>query len=84
MLLVLFDLFGQEVKFTPGQCCFVTLVNPPYDEERGARRHFPVVTFRTSAGPRLLHATTQRRLQALVRRTSIGAEAEVAQRGVCQ
>jgi ferredoxin-NADP reductase len=43
-LLVLFDLQGQEVEFTPGQYFFVTLLDPPYDDERGARRHFSVVT----------------------------------------
>src|SRR5438105_15853469 len=43
-LLVLFDLLGEEVDFTPGQYFFVTLLDPPYDDERGPRRHFSVVT----------------------------------------
>src|SRR5947208_15243967 len=43
-LLVLFDLLGEEVDFTAGQYFFVTLLDPPYNDERGARRHFSVAT----------------------------------------
>jgi ferredoxin-NADP reductase len=43
-LMVVFDLLGQEVDFTPGQYFWVTLVDPPYDDEKGARRHITVVT----------------------------------------
>ena len=43
-LLVLFDLQGQEVDFRPGQYFWVELLDPPYDDEKGARRHITVVT----------------------------------------
>jgi len=43
-LLVLFDLLGREVEFKPSQYFFVTLLDPPYEDELGARRHFSVVT----------------------------------------
>src|ERR671923_637571 len=43
-LLVVFDLLGEEVDFTPGQYFWVTLLDPPYDDERGPRRHISVVT----------------------------------------
>src|SRR5919109_977482 len=43
-LLVVFDLLGQEVDFLPGQYFWVTLVDPPYDDEKGSRRHITVVT----------------------------------------
>jgi ferredoxin-NADP reductase len=43
-LLVVFDLLGREVDFTPGQYFWVTLLDPPYDDERGPRRHISVVT----------------------------------------
>lgn len=43
-LLVTFDLQGQEVDFKPGQYFFVTLVDPPYEDEKGPRRHISVVT----------------------------------------
>jgi ferredoxin-NADP reductase len=43
-LLVVFDLLGREVDFTPGQYFWVTLLDPPYDDEKGPRRHISVVT----------------------------------------
>jgi ferredoxin-NADP reductase len=43
-LLVIFDLLGREVDFTPGQYFWVTLLDPPYDDEKGPRRHISVVT----------------------------------------
>jgi len=43
-LLVLFDLLGAEVDFTPGQYFWVTLLDPPYEDEKGPRRHISVVT----------------------------------------
>jgi ferredoxin-NADP reductase len=77
-LLVLFDLLGQEVEFTPGQYFFVTLLDPPYDDERGARRHFSVVTSPNERGAlgfctRLRDSAFKRSLVEL----PVGAEAEV-------
>jgi ferredoxin-NADP reductase len=77
-LLVLFDLLGQEVEFTPGQYFFVTLLDPPYDDERGARRHFSVVTSPNERGAlgfctRLRDSAFKRSLLEL----PVGAEAEV-------
>src|SRR5687768_4229906 len=43
-LLVIFDLLGEEVDFEPGQYFWVTLLDPPYDDEKGNRRHISVVT----------------------------------------
>src|SRR6266487_429554 len=43
-LMVVFDLLGQEVDFHPGQYFWVTLLDPPYDDEKGPRRHISVVT----------------------------------------
>jgi ferredoxin-NADP reductase len=43
-LLVIFDLLGHEVDFTPGQYFWVKLLDPPYDDEKGPRRHISVVT----------------------------------------
>jgi ferredoxin-NADP reductase len=77
-LLVVFDLLGEEVQFTPGQYFFVTLLDPPYDDERGARRHFSVVTSPNERGrlgfcTRLRDSAFKRSLVEL----PIGAEAEV-------
>ncbi|HKD32212.1 MAG TPA: FAD-dependent oxidoreductase [Gaiellaceae bacterium] len=43
-LLVAFDLLGEQVDFQPGQYFWVTLLDPPYDDEKGPRRHISVVT----------------------------------------
>jgi len=43
-LLVVFDLLGREVDFKPGQYFWVTLVDPPYEDDKGPRRHITVVT----------------------------------------
>ena len=43
-LMVVFDLLGREVDFRPGQYFWVTLLDPPYDDEKGPRRHISVVT----------------------------------------
>jgi ferredoxin-NADP reductase len=43
-LMVTFDLLGTEVDFTPGQYFWVELVDPPYEDEKGPRRHISVVT----------------------------------------
>jgi|SRR5581483_1130051 len=43
-LMVVFDLLGQEVDFRAGQYFWVTLLDPPYDDEKGPRRHISVVT----------------------------------------
>ena len=43
-LLVVFDLLGAKVDFLPGQYFWVELVDPPYEDEKGSRRHISVVT----------------------------------------
>jgi ferredoxin-NADP reductase len=43
-LMVVFDLLGREVDFRAGQYFWVTLLDPPYDDEKGPRRHISVVT----------------------------------------
>ena len=42
--MVVFDLLGAEVDFKAGQYFWVTLLDPPYDDEKGPRRHISVVT----------------------------------------
>ena len=43
-LLVLFDVQGEEFDFRPGQYFWVELLNAPYDDEKGPRRHISIVT----------------------------------------
>ncbi len=49
-LMVVFDLQGEEVEFQAGQYFFVNLKDPPYEDERGPRRHFSVVTAPSERG----------------------------------
>jgi ferredoxin-NADP reductase len=49
-LLVIFDLLGREVDFKAGQYFWVELLDPPYQDEKGARRHISVVTSPTERG----------------------------------
>jgi ferredoxin-NADP reductase len=77
-LLVVFDLLGKEVDFTPGQYFFVTLVDPPYDDEKGPRRHISVVTSPNERG--VLGLCTRLRDTAFKRSLAelpVGAEVEV-------
>ena len=79
-LLVVFDLGGEEVEFRPGQYFWVELLNAPYDDEKGARRHISVVTSPTERG--VLGLATRIRDTAFKRSLAelpIGAEVEVEQ-----
>jgi len=77
-LFVRFDLLGANVEFAPGQYFWVTLLDPPYDDERGPRRHFSVVTSPTDEG--VLGFCTRLRDSAFKRSIAelpIGTEVEV-------
>src|SRR6266581_3486652 len=79
-LLVIFDLQGQEVDFTPGQYFWVELLDPPYDDDKGPRRHISVVTSPTERG--VLGLCTRLRDSAFKRSLAeleVGAEVEVEQ-----
>ena len=43
-LLVTFELVEDEVDWTPGEYFWVELLDAPYDDEKGPRRHITVVT----------------------------------------
>src|ERR687891_2267737 len=49
-LLVVFDLGGEEIDFTPGQYFWVELPDRGHQDERGLRRHISVVTSPTEHG----------------------------------
>ena len=79
-LLVVFDLQGEEVDFTPGQYFWVELLDPPYDDDKGPRRHITVVTSPTERG--VLGLCTRLRDSAFKRSLAeleVGAEVEVEQ-----
>jgi ferredoxin-NADP reductase len=77
-MMVVFDLLGREVDFTAGQYFWVTLVDPPYDDEKGPRRHISVVTSPNERGvlglcTRLRESGFKRSLREL----PVGAEVDV-------
>jgi ferredoxin-NADP reductase len=77
-LMVVFDLLGREVDFTPGQYFWVTLIDPPYDDEKGPRRHISVVTSPNERGvlglcTRLRNSAFKRSLDEL----PVGTEVDV-------
>ena len=77
-LLVIFDLLGAEVDFRPGQYFFVTLIDPPYEDEKGPRRHISVVTSPNERG--VLGLCTRLRDTAFKRSLAelpVGAEVDV-------
>jgi ferredoxin-NADP reductase len=77
-LFVVFDLLGQRVDFRPGQYFWVTLLDAPYDDERGTRRHISVATSPTEQG--VLGLATRLRDSAFKRslaEVEPGAEVEV-------
>ena len=76
--MVVFDLQGAEVDFQPGQYFFVNLIDPPYEDEKGPRRHFSVVTSPNERG--VLGFATRIRDTAFKRSVAeleVGAEADV-------
>src|SRR5438874_4536736 len=79
-LMVFCDLLGRELDFTPGQYFWVTLVDPPYDDDKGPRRHITVVTSPNERG--VLGLCTRLRDSAFKRSLAelpVGAEVEVEQ-----
>jgi ferredoxin-NADP reductase len=79
-LMVVFDLLGEEVEFTAGQYFWVTLLDPPYDDDKGPRRHITVVTSPNDRG--VLGLATRVRDSAFKRSLAelpVGAEVDVEQ-----
>lgn len=77
-LLVVFDLLGAEVDFRAGQYFWVTLLDPPYDDEKGPRRHISVVTSPNERG--VLGLCTRMRDSAFKRSLAelpVGADVDV-------
>jgi ferredoxin-NADP reductase len=79
-LLVTFDLLGEDVDYRPGQYFWVTLLDPPYDDDKGPRRHITVVMSPTERG--VLGLATRVRDSAFKRSLAelpVGTEVDVEQ-----
>jgi ferredoxin-NADP reductase len=77
-LMVVFDMLGHEAHFMPGQYFWVELIDPPYEDEKGARRHISVVTSPNDRG--VLGLATRVRDSAFKRSLAempVGAEVDV-------
>src|SRR5438876_809588 len=79
-LMVVFDLLGREVDFKAGQYFWVTLLDPPYDDEKGPRRHISVVSSPNERGvlalcTRLRDSGFKRSLDELPVGTEVDVEA---------
>jgi ferredoxin-NADP reductase len=77
-LLVLFDLFGTDLDYRPGQYFWVELVEPPYQDDKGSRRHITAVTSPSERG--VIGLCTRMRDSAFKRSLAelpVGAEVEV-------
>jgi ferredoxin-NADP reductase len=77
-LLVVFDLLGEAFDYQPGQFFWVELLDPPYEDEKGPRRHISAVTSPTERG--VIGLCTRIRDSAFKRSLSelpVGAEVEV-------
>lgn len=79
-LLVIFDLGGEKLDYQPGQYFWVELLDPPYADEKGPRRHISAVTSPTERG--VIGLCTRVRDSAFKRslvELPVGAEVEVEQ-----
>src|ERR671932_698265 len=77
-LLVVFDLQGEDLDYKPGQYFWVELLNPPYNDDKGARRHITCVMSPTERG--VLGLATRIRDTAFKKSLAelqVGAEVEV-------
>lgn len=77
-LLVVFDLLGEEFDYRPGQYFWVELLDPPYEDEKGPRRHISAVTSPTERG--VIGLCTRVRDSAFKRSLAelpVGAEVDV-------
>jgi ferredoxin-NADP reductase len=77
-LLVIFDLLGEEFDYRPGQYFWVELLDPPYEDEKGPRRHISAVTSPTERG--VIGLCTRIRDSAFKRSLAelpVGAEVDV-------
>ena len=79
-LMVTFDLVHEKVDWTPGEYFWVELLDPPYEDDKGSRRHITVVTSPTEGG--VLGLATRLRDTAFKKSLAempVGAEVDVEQ-----
>lgn len=76
-LQVVFEV-SEPFSFKAGQYCFITLINPPYQDERGNKRHFSIVNSPNQKG--IITFTTRLRdtgFKKSLKELPIGTEVEL-------
>jgi ferredoxin-NADP reductase len=76
-LLVTFDLQGEQFEWEPGQYFWVELLDPPYDDERGPRRHITIVMSPTEGVPGLCTRLRDSAFKRSLAELPLGAPVEV-------
>jgi ferredoxin-NADP reductase len=76
-LLVTFDLQGEQFDWEPGQYFWVELLDPPYDDERGPRRHISIVMSPTEGVPGLCTRLRDSAFKRSLAELPLGAPVEV-------
>jgi ferredoxin-NADP reductase len=76
-LLVTFDLQGEQFDWEPGQYFWVELVDPPYDDERGLRRHISIVMSPTEGVPGLCTRLRDSAFKRSLVELAVGAPVEL-------
>jgi ferredoxin-NADP reductase len=76
-LLVTFDLQGEQFEWEPGQYFWVELLDPPYDDERGPRRHITIVMSPTERVPGLCTRLRDSAFKRSLAELPVGAPVEV-------
>ncbi len=78
-LMVTFELVGDEVDWTPGEYFWVELLDPPYEDEKGARRHITVVTSPTEGALGLATRLRDSAFKKSLAELPVGAPVDVEQ-----
>jgi ferredoxin-NADP reductase len=76
-LLVTFDLQGERFDWQPGQYFWVELIDPPYDDDKGPRRHISIVTSPTEDAPGLCTRLRDSAFKRSLDELPVGAPVEV-------
>jgi ferredoxin-NADP reductase len=76
-LFVTFDLQGERFDWEPGQYFWVEVLDPPYDDDKGPRRHISIVTSPTEEAPGLCTRLRDSAFKRSLAELPVGAPVEV-------
>lgn len=77
-----FDLQGGKISFQPGEFFNIDLIDPPYDDERGAHRHFSIANSPNREGViSMLTRVRDTAFKRSLRDMPLGSEVEIGDTG---